>query len=121
FSALLVEGGMTVCSPASRCVAATRRDVTPPSAPTTLAAIPAEWAVRLSWGASPESDVAAYVIYRATESGAFERIGTTRAPASTFLDRGVTRGTYRYAVTAEDAAARPNESRRSNEVRVTVP
>jgi len=33
----------------------------------------------------------------------------------------VTRGTYRYAVTAQDNAARPNESGRSNEARVTVP
>ena len=119
--ALRVEGATTVYSAESPRVAATPRDVTPPSSPTTLAAIPSEGAVRLSWGASPESDVAGYVIYRATESGAFERIGTTRAPATTFLDRGVTRGTYRYAVTAEDTAARPNESRRSNEVRVTVP
>jgi len=119
--ALREEGGTTVYGAASPRVAATPRDVTPPSPPTSLAAIPSEGAVRLSWGPSPESDVARYAIYRATESGAFERIGTTQAPVTTFVDRTVTRGTYRYAVTAEDRAARPNESRRSNEVRVTVP
>jgi len=119
--ALRLEGRTTAYSAESPRVAATPRDVTPPSPPTSLAAIPSEGAVRLAWGASPESDVAGYVIYRATESGAFERIGSTRTPATTYVDRTVTRGTYRYAVTAEDTAARPNESRRSNEVRVTVP
>jgi hypothetical protein len=33
----------------------------------------------------------------------------------------MTRGTYRYVVTAQDNAARPNESQRSNEARVSVP
>jgi len=119
--ALRLDGGTTAYSAESARVAATPRKMTPPSPPTSLAAIPSEGAVRLSWRASPESDVAGYVIYRAIEGGAFERIGSTRVPATTFVDRGVTRGTYRYAVTAEDTAARPNESRRSNEVRVSVP
>jgi hypothetical protein len=65
--------------------------------------------------------VAGYIVYRAPEAGGFERIGSTTAPSTTFVDRTVTRGVYRYTVAAQDRAARPNESRRSNEVRVTVP
>jgi len=69
----------------------------------------------------PDPDVAAYVIYRANPTGPFERVGTARPPAVVFVDRDVVPGTYRYAVAAEDASARPNESARSNEVTVTVP
>ena len=47
--------------------------------------------------------------------------GVTTAPSTTFIDRGAPRGVNRYVVTAQDSAARPNESRHSNEVRVTLP
>ena len=113
--------GTTVYGRPSARVSATPRDTTPPSPPANLVAIPSEGAVRLSWSPSPETDVAGYVVYRASESGDFERIGSTTAPSTTFVDRVATRGVYRYAVTAEDNAARPNESRRSNEVRVSLP
>jgi hypothetical protein len=102
-------------------VRAVRVVTTPPTPPTNLVAIPSEATVRLTWNPSPESDVAGYVVYRAVETGAFERVGATRAPDTTFVDRGVVGGAYRYVVTAQDAAAVPNESRRSNEARVTVP
>jgi hypothetical protein len=114
-------GGTTLYGRPSARGVATPRDVTPPSPPTNLAAVASEGVVRLSWSPSPEADVATYVIYRAPEGGRFERIGSTTAPATTYSDRTVTRGTYRYAVTAQDSAARPNESERSNEARVTVP
>jgi fibronectin type 3 domain-containing protein len=84
-------------------------------------AIPSEGQVRLAWNASPEPDVAGYVIYRAEAGGAFVRVGSTRVPTTVFVDREVPAGTYRYVVTALDASARANESARSNDVRVTVP
>jgi len=102
-------------------VAATPRDVTPPSPPANLVGVASEGVVRLSWSPSPETDVASYIVYRAPERGGFERIGATSAPSTTYVDRTVTRGTYRYAVTAQDRAARPNESERSNEARVSLP
>jgi hypothetical protein len=113
--------GTTVYGRPSARVSATPRDTTPPSPPTNLVAIPSEGVVRLSWNPSPESKVTGYIVYRATESGAFERIGSTSAPSTTFVDRAATRGVNRYVVTSQDSAARPNESRRSNEVRVTLP
>jgi len=44
-----------------------------------------------------------------------------RAPATTFTDRDLASGIYRYAVTAQDSSVRANESVRSNETTVTVP
>lgn len=119
--AVRVASGTTAFGAPSPRVAVTPRDMTPPSAPANLVGIPSEGTVRLSWSASPESDVAGYILYRAEEGGALTRIGSTRTPTTTFVDRGVARGTYRYVVTAEDSGATPNESARSNEVRVSVP
>jgi len=119
--AVRTVSGTTVYGASSARVSATPRDVTPPSPPSNLVGIGSEGAVRLSWEPSPEADVATYIVYRATEAGGFERIGSTTAPSTTYVDRAVTRGTYRYVVTAQDRAARPNESRRSNEIRVTLP
>ena len=119
--AVRIVAGTTLYGRPSPRVAATPRDVTPPSPPANLVAIASAGVVRLSWSPSPETDVAGYIVYRAPAAGGFERIGSTSAPSTTYVDRAVTRGTYRYAITAHDDAARPNESRRSNEVRVTLP
>ena len=102
-------------------VSATPTDVTPPRPATALVAIPSERAVRLSWTPSQDPDVVGYVIYRATAVGPFERVGSVRAPATTFTDRDLASGVYRYAVTAQDSSVRANESMRSNEATVTVP
>jgi hypothetical protein len=48
-------------------------------------------------------------------------VGSVRVPGTTFTDRGLPAGAYRYAVTAQDTSVRANESRPSNEVRVAVP
>jgi hypothetical protein len=119
--AVRAEGGTTAYSAPSARVAVTPRKMTPPSPPTNLVAIPSASTVRLSWSGSPEPDVAGYLVYRAAARGAFVRVGSTRAPTATFVDRDVPHGTYRYAVTAQDAASLPNQSAHSNEVTVTVP
>jgi hypothetical protein len=61
------------------------------------------------------------VVYRAAPGGEFVRVGSVRPPATTFIDRPVPGGRYRYAVTAQDTSTRANESVRSNEVAVSVP
>jgi hypothetical protein len=96
-------------------------DTTPPKPPAELVAIPSQGAVRLAWIGSPDLDVARYVVYRAREGGALERVGSTAAPGTTFTDRDVPAGRWRYAVSAEDGSSRANESARSTEVTVTVP
>lgn len=119
--AVRTEGGTSAVGPPSARVAVTPRDTTPPAPPRNLVAIPSQGVVRLAWDASPEPDVGTYVVYRADARGVFVRIGSTRPPTTVFVDREAPGGTQRYAVTAEDVAARPNESAHSNEVRVTVP
>lgn len=115
------EGGATTSSAATPRVAVTPVKTTPPAPPTALAAIPSQREVRLSWTPSPAPDVAVYVVYRAAGGGAFMRVGSVRPPATTFVDRDVPPGRYRYAVTAQDTSSRANESARSNEAAVTVP
>ena len=107
--------------PTSARVEATPTDVTPPAPPTDLVAVPSPGTVRLSWTPGTDADLGAYVVYRAQGSGPFARVGSVRAPGSTFTDRDVPPGRYRYAVTAQDTSVRANESARSNEVDVTVP
>ncbi|HEY3067997.1 MAG TPA: hypothetical protein VGL09_19575 [Methylomirabilota bacterium] len=102
-------------------VSATPLDLTPPGPPTNLVAVATGDVVRLSWTGSPDADVALYIVYRAMEGAAFVRIGAAPAPSTTFLDRDVAPGRYRYVVTAQDRSSRANESGRSNEVRVNVP
>jgi hypothetical protein len=110
-----------VAGEATTRVAVTPTDVTPPAPPANLVAIPSEGTVRVSWTAVADADLAGYVVYRAAADGAWLRVGSVRAPATTFTDRDVTPGVYRYAVTAQDSGARANESARSNEAGVTVP
>lgn len=119
--ALRTDAGATARGALSAPVTATPQDLTPPSPPRDLVAVIAAGDVRLSWAASPEPDVARYVIYRADGRGALTRIGSTVAPVTTFVDRAVPPGAYRYAVTAQDRSARANESAPSNSVDALVP
>jgi hypothetical protein len=119
--AIRQEGTTPIEGDASPRIAATPTDVTPPAAPTDLVGVLSQGVVRLSWTPRAEADVGGYVVYRAAGAGAFERVGSVRAPGSTFTDRDLPPGTYRYAVTAQDTSARANESGRSNEVSITAP
>ena len=115
------EGATQIEGQPTARVVATPTDVTAPAPPADLVAIPSQDTVRLSWTPSPDADVAGHVVYRATGNGPFTRVGSVRAPGTTFTDRDVAPGTYRYAVTAQDTSVRANESARSNEVTVTAP
>jgi hypothetical protein len=119
--AIRQEGTTSIEGEATTRIAATPTDVTPPMPPADLVAIPSQGVVRLSWTPAVDADLGGYVVYRAVGAGTFERVGSVRAPGTTFTDRDLRPGSYRYAVTAQDASVRANESARSNEVRVTVP
>jgi fibronectin type 3 domain-containing protein len=119
--ALRASGTASATGEASARVTATPVRTTPPAAVTDLVAIASRGEVRLSWRASAEPDVAGYVVYRATPGAAAVRVGAVQTPATTFVDRNVAPGTYRYTVRAYDATARANESGPSNEVTVAVP
>lgn len=117
------EAGTRARSEPSQIATATPAKVTPPSPPKNLVAVPSLDAVRLAWDASPEPDVAGYLVYRAVAPGAdFVRLTPTLITRTTYTDRTVERGkTYLYVVTAVDRASRPNESARSASARATVP
>jgi len=114
------DAARAVGQPTER-VAVTPVKTTPPAPVTGLVAVPSRGEVRLLWRPSAEPDVAAYIVYRAGRDTPPARIGAVQPPATTFIDRNVPAGTYRYTVTAQDASARANESRPSNEVTVAVP
>jgi hypothetical protein len=120
--ALRREGALTAEGEASTRIVATPTDLTPPAPASDLVAVPSQATVRLSWTPSPDTDVAGYVIYRGGGPGEpLVRVGSVRVPGSTFTDRDLSPGSYRYAVTAQDTSVRANESRPTNEVTVTVP
>lgn len=107
----------------SAVVSATPQDLTPPSPPANLVAIPSAEAVRLAWSPSPEEDVAGYIVYRASPPGGpYVRLTPGPVRTTVFTDRAVERGRrYSYVVTAVDRARRPNESARSNDATAAVP
>src|SRR5439155_1622921 len=111
----IARGGVTPV------VAASPVDRTPPPPPRDLVASTAGSSVQLQWSGPADAEVAGYVVYRAAAGRQFERVGSTTAPTTSFVDRDVPPGTYRYAVTTQDATARAIESARSGDVTVTVP
>ena len=119
--ALRTDGSGRARGPLSSPVTATPLDITPPAPPRDLVAVVAGADVRLSWAASPDPDVARYVVYRTDARGAVTRVGSAVPPSTTLVDPSVPPGSYRYVVTAHDASARANESAHSDEARVTVP
>jgi hypothetical protein len=119
--ALRTARGAVARSGVSEPVTAMPVDMTAPRPPTEVVGIPSETTVRLVWMASPDLDVARYIVYRGREGAALERVGSTSAPGTTFTDREVPAGPWRYAVSAQDASSRANESARSAEVTVVVP
>lgn len=105
----------------------TPRDVFPPAAPTNLeiAIIPATNQapayIELSWGISPEGDLAGYSVYRSDrEDAPGERVSGEILPSPTFRDMSVLPGRrYFYRVSALDRAG--NESPKSSAVEADVP
>ncbi|HXN24132.1 MAG TPA: hypothetical protein VOA41_15430 [Candidatus Dormibacteraeota bacterium] len=102
-------------------------DTFPPAAPRNLVAvfvpaiaeIPAH--VELSWGISPETDLAGYHVYRSERDGERgDRLTSELLPAPTFRDMSVAPGhRYRYQVTAVDRAG--NESIPSSPISIELP
>ena len=94
-------------------------DVTPPGAPTGLAAGPGDTQITLDWTDNSEPDLGGYNVYRALVSGGpYTQVNLSLVVASTYLDTGLTNGTpYFYVVTALDGV--PNESINSTEASAT--
>ena len=74
-----------------------------PVPPAELSALGSVSEVRLVWPASPEADVAGYVVERADPDAEFHRVNAEPVAALEFTDRGLASGfTFRYRVAAID-------------------
>jgi hypothetical protein len=102
--AVATVGDLTVESNPAAPECTTLTDTFPPAAPKNLQTVPAEGVINLIWEASPEKDLAGYLVYRGTDAGAMAPI--TPAPISDpqFTDRVAAGVRYLYAVKAVDKA-----------------
>jgi len=120
-------GTDTIESADSAPAVVTPRDIFPPATPvglqaTIISATPEAPAyVELSWGISPETDLAGYNVYRSDRDDTpGERINRELLPSPTFRDISVVPGRrYFYRVSAVDRAG--NESPLSPTVQIEVP
>jgi hypothetical protein len=95
------------------------KDVLAPTAPSGLTALPREDGIELSWSPSPESDLAAYRVYRTAARGTAELVGELPRTETSFLDKEAPSGRLRYSVSAVDASG--NESAKSPPVEARIP
>lgn len=92
----------------------------PPSTPQSVIALAESGRVRLLWNASPQPDVAGYIVLRSERGGEFERISEDLALDLEFSDRNARSGqAYSYRVVAIDESG--NESDPSLIVEVRAP
>lgn len=114
---ILIEGR----SPAE--IKAKPRDLTPPTPPPEITAIPREEGVFITWGAVFEKDLAGYNIYR-TDKLANEKKKLNREliTDTSYIDKEIQKGrVYIYTVTAVDSSPQRNESIPSLGVEVKIP
>ncbi len=98
---------------------ATPADMTPPAAPTGLAATAGDATVSLNWNDNGEGDLAGYNVFRSTTPGSgYSQLNGSLLSSSDYTDNSASNGTtYYYVVTAVDVAT--NESGYSSEVSAT--
>lgn len=113
FRVLAVDAAGNV-SAASSAVSATPRDLTPPAAPTGLAAVPGDGSAALSWTANPEVDVARYDVLDAGGNV----VASVTAPATSATVHGLPNGAAQtFRLVAVDRAG--NASAASTPVTLT--
>ena len=94
-------------------------DTFPPRTPAGLTAVASTGSVELVWDRNIEPDFAVYRVYRAAPGGDLRKVAETGSTPS-YSDHAVEAGkTYRYAVTAADAAG--NESKPCDPVEIAMP
>ena len=100
-----LEGQPRVEGPPAQEVGVSYRDVFAPPAPFRLEALSEEDRVRLIWDPVASTDLAGYVVFRATDSAAPVRLTPLPILETFFEDSSAASGTrYRYTVRAVDAA-----------------
>ena len=120
--AIRLAGEVPIEGPPSEGVCVTPRDLFPPAAPRGLAAVSTPGQISLIWDASPEADVAGYLVLRGeAPDGPLRPITPAPVKETSFRDTDVTPGTtYVYAVVAVDTAEPPNTSAQSGRIEETA-
>ncbi len=99
----------------------TPEDKFAPAVPSGLRADGTATGVSLVWEPDTDSDLAGYRIYRSEGSGPWQKLADVNAVPS-YSDTTAQHGkTYRYAISAFDKTAPPNESDRSAPVEIVFP
>ncbi len=95
-------------------------DLTPPSPPQALLAIPLAPGIELSWQRNTEPDVLGYFVYRRDQEGEeYRRLNDSPLETPVFVDETAILGrSYEYVVTAVDRSPQRNESAFSKTVRL---
>lgn len=101
------------------------RPRTVPTEPTSVAGVPKDKSVVLSWS-TPSSDggapVGSYVVYRTPSGGTEVEVATLVPEARSFTDKGLTNGaTYGYRISAQNEAGEGAKSTLIEVVPSTVP
>ena len=119
---VVTMGSVAVESGASERACVTPTDVFPPAAPKGLSAVAGSGVISLIWDASPESDLAGYVVLRGEAPGdTLQPLTPSPIRDTTYRDTTVKPGVrYVYAVVAADRATPPNLSAQSTRVEETA-
>jgi fibronectin type 3 domain-containing protein len=105
----------------SEAASRTPKDTFPPAVPAGLRADRTAGAVSLVWEPDSDSDLAGYRVYRSEGNGAWQKLADVNTVPS-YSDATAEHGkTYRYAISAFDKTAPPNESDRSAAVEIAFP
>jgi hypothetical protein len=118
----IVQGNLTIESPASPPACVTPVDTFAPAAPKGFLAVANEGIMNLIWDANTERDLGGYIVLRGEAPGdKLQAITATPITDTTYSDRTVTPGVrYVYAIVAVDRATPPNASAQSNRVEETA-
>ena len=114
---ILMIDGYSVSGGFSDSESVTPVDLTPPAAPTGVAAVQTAKGIKIFWEKSRSADVKGYRVYRRSAAADTpELIGEVPAIHNIFEDTNVTADTkFYYSVTAYDQMETPNESVKSRE------
>ncbi len=120
--AVISAGAVSIESAASERTCATPSDLFAPAAPKGLSAVAGSGIISLIWDASPEPDLAGYVVLRGEAPGdTLQPLTPTPVRDTTFRDTTVKPGArYVYAIVAVDRATPPNASPQSARVEETA-
>jgi fibronectin type 3 domain-containing protein len=117
---LMVLGDELVEGAATKAIAVSPKDMTPPVALSGVTAVGTGVGTKIFWDKSSASDIAGYRVYRrAADKDSYEFLGQVAPEFKLYVDKHAAGDIrYYYAVTAVDGSKPANESKKSREATV---